>query len=366
MDVKQAFAELGLTPLASPAEAKAAYRALAMRWHPDIHGDLAADSRMKSINVAYALICQHLDAQARVASRAAPSGNSGAECHASTGATGFTPFDWKTGFKTSAGAATGWRGELVQRTLQVSLFEAAFGCVKRVSGLEPACCARCGGSGEFPGTWTLGAQCMQCGGRGLVAKSGGVRPCNACQGSGRYKPAPPACSACKGTGKTERQAWLLDVQIHAGTLDGHVVKASDITVRNGAPAARDFKLTLQLEKHPLFKLVQDRLSVAVPISFWRWSLGGEITVPTLEGIARVTLPLKPAALLVKHQGWPEAGAPERRKPLFVLPRIVYPEHLSDNERELLQMLDARDKLSEVEGWKRHVQAWAEACAPDAG
>jgi DnaJ-class molecular chaperone len=105
--------------------------------------------------------------------------------------------------------------------------------------------------------------------------------------------------------------------------------------------------------------------VSVPVSFWRWSLGGEITVPTLEGSTRVSLSARPAAMLVKNQGWPEAGAPHRRKPLFVLPRIVYPTQLDDSDRQLLQMLDERDKLPEVAGWERHVQAWLEASGPEA-
>ena len=357
MDVTQAFAELGLTLHASQAEAKLAYRTMAMRWHPDICGGPEADSRMKSINVAYAQVCQYLETQAKTTSKTTSSANA-----ASMSDADFTPFDAKTGFKT----ARAQREEWVQRTVQVSLFEAAFGCVKRVSGMEAAHCARCGGSGESSGSWTLGARCMKCLGRGLVAQAGGLAPCSACKGSGVFKMAPPACGSCKGTGRAERRAWLLDVHIHAGTLDGCEVKAADIRVRAGPPEApRHFKLKLQLEKHPLFKLEQDRLSVSVPISLWRWSLGGEITVPTLDGTVLVNLPAKPSAILVKNQGWPQAGEPRQRRPLFVLPRIVYPEHLSDKERELLQRLDASDKLPEVEGWKRHVQAWMQASAPDA-
>jgi molecular chaperone DnaJ len=194
-----------------------------------------------------------------------------------------------------------------------------------------------------------------------------MAPCAACKGSGVFRPAPPDCPACKGSGKTERRAWVVDVHIHAGTLDGAVVQAGDIRLRSGqAQAPRRFSFTVQLEKHPLFQLDHDRLSVGVPVSLWRWSLGGDVTVPTLDGSVRVSLPAKPTAMLVKNRGWPEAFAPHRRKPLFVLPRIIYPERLDAHERNLLQMLDARDQLPEVAGWKRHVQAWVEASAADTG
>jgi molecular chaperone DnaJ len=365
MDLTQAFAELGLPLHASQAEAKTAYRTLAMRWHPDIHGGIETENRMKSINVAYALVCRHLDALAKAASQR--SGGGGAAKPAAGPASGFAEFDWKAGFRSAAQGAARPPEELVQRVVQVSLFEAAFGCVKRVTGMVPATCVRCGGSGEFPGTWTMGAKCMQCFGRGRAVQPGGaVVPCTACKGTGLFKPAPPPCSSCKGTGKTERRAWMVDLHIHAGTLNGCEVQGADVRVCAGMPAApRNVRFKLQLEKHPLFKLDQDRLSVSVPVSFWRWTLGGEITVPTLEGSTRVSLAARPAALLVKNQGWPEPGAPNRRKPLFVMPRVIYPAQLDDSDRQLLQMLDARDKLPEVAGWERHVQAWLEASEPGA-
>jgi len=115
-----------------------------MHWHPDVNSGLQANCRMKAINVAYALVCQHLDT-----------------LHSTVGCTvgatdGFTAFDWKTGFKTGSGSApqegVAPREALVQRSLQVSLFEAAFGCVKRISGTATGSCPRCAGSGEFSGT----------------------------------------------------------------------------------------------------------------------------------------------------------------------------------------------------------------------
>ncbi len=315
MDIKQAFTELGLTPQSNQAEAKAAYRALAMRWHPDVNAGVQTDSRMKLINVAYALVCQYLDTLAHKP----PSKSASAPAAPS----GFQEFDWHTGFTSASQVRSTPQQDCVQRTVRVSLFEAAFGCVKGINGSVREACTRCTGRGLF-------------------------------------QAAAPQCPTCKGTGKTERYAWMVEVPIHAGTLDGTVVQAADIRVRAGAEALpRNFRLTIQIEKHPLFRLDQNRLSVTVPISVWRWAMGGEITVPTLEGTARVRLPSKPAVLLVKNQGWPEPGMPQRRKPLFVMPKIVYPEQLRDEDRRMLQVLDVRSHMPEVQGWSRHVQAWME-------
>ena len=230
MDVKQAFAELGLSLHTSPADAKAAYKILAMQWHPDLNASPQANDRMKMINVAYALVCSHLDAmQQAAAARVRPKASASANDNRS--ASGFSEFDWRKGFKPAPRGSTSAREVLVQRSVQVSLFEAAFGCVKRVSGTEPHACVRCAGSGEYAGNWTLGSKCMQCFGRGMHIERGGVDGtgrllrCVACTGTGVFKSPPPPCPQCKGTGKTERKAWTVDVNIQAGTREGSEIPA---------------------------------------------------------------------------------------------------------------------------------------------
>lgn len=292
MDIQQAFAELGLTPQATQAQAKTAYRMLAMRWHPDINTGVATEQRMKAINVAYALVCQHLEAL----ERAMPKAGRAVRAEA-----GFAEYDWRAGFTRPPQAAPPQREALVERTIRVSLFEAAFGCVKRVQG---------------------------------QAKSG-------------HRP------------------WAVDVPIHAGTIHGTLVAPRDIRVRTGEQwVPRSFQFTLEIEKHPLFRLEKNRLLIHVPISMWRWALGGEITVPTLQGSVQVSLPPKPAVLLVKNQGWPEYKAPQLRRPLFVMPQLIYPAELRHADRRMLEVLEVRNQMPEVQCWGRHLQAWVEACAQE--
>jgi hypothetical protein len=57
----RAFAQLGLSPGASPAQVRAQYKALVRRWHPDRflsdpRGQAEAADRMREINAAYELI----------------------------------------------------------------------------------------------------------------------------------------------------------------------------------------------------------------------------------------------------------------------------------------------------------------------
>jgi curved DNA-binding protein len=312
MDLTHAFAELGLALHATPAQAKTAYRSLAMRWHPDVNSDPEATTRMKTINVAYEAVTTHLALRARSAaatprpaaahaaagaasgakaSTGRDTGPSNASASSSSRASGFSEFDWRAGFTAAAGSR---HEKPVQRTVQHSLFEAAFGCVKRIKG-------------------------------------------------------------------SANDAWTLYVRIHAGTCEGTEIAPGDIRIYASVHALpRAFKLSVQIDKHPLFQLNQDRLSVSVPMSIWRWTLGGEFTVPTLDGTTRVHLPPRAGAVLVKGQGWPHLRQPQLRQPLFVMPKRVYPHSLSEDDQRLLQALDAGARLAEVQGWQHSLQAWAES------
>jgi curved DNA-binding protein len=291
MDLHQAFTELGLTPHATPAQAKTAYRTLAMRWHPDVNTSPDADARMKAINVAYETVTAHLKLCAQVAASPKPRPAASRPDRAGVSATsGFSEFDWKTGFTSATG--TGSRHQkAVQRSVNVSLFEAAFGCVKRIKG-------------------------------------------------------------------SEADAWTLYVRIHAGTCDGAEVAPGDISIYAPVHALpRVFKLSVQIDKHPIFTLDNDRLSVSVPMSIWRWALGGEIAVPTLDGSTRVCLPPRAGVVMVKNQGWPRFKQPQLRHPLFVMPKRVYPQSLSEDDQRLLQALDTGTRLPEVDGWKESLRTW---------
>ena len=52
MTINDAYAELGLSPDANLAQAKAAWRALVSRWHPDRNSHAGASERMQRINRA--------------------------------------------------------------------------------------------------------------------------------------------------------------------------------------------------------------------------------------------------------------------------------------------------------------------------
>lgn len=56
MREEECYAALGLTPTASDAEIKTAYKALARKWHPDINCEPGAKEKFQTINEAYTAI----------------------------------------------------------------------------------------------------------------------------------------------------------------------------------------------------------------------------------------------------------------------------------------------------------------------
>ena len=59
--MNSAWTTLGIEPGATPSEIKAAYRKLAMRYHPDRTADAGAEEKFKDITTAYTALMQGVD-----------------------------------------------------------------------------------------------------------------------------------------------------------------------------------------------------------------------------------------------------------------------------------------------------------------
>jgi molecular chaperone DnaJ len=107
------------------------------------------------------------------------------------------------------------------------------------------------------------------------------RGCPSCYGHGVVVPDP--CPKCDGEGRVLKQRSL-SIQVPAGVDDGtriRVANEGEAGVR-GAPNG-DLYLFVHLKRHPLFQRDGTTLIAECPVTFTTAALGGQITVPGIDG-----------------------------------------------------------------------------------
>jgi molecular chaperone DnaJ len=349
MAQKDYYEILGVSRTASEREIKAAYRKLARKYHPDVNkGDGAAEERFKEISAAFAVLS---DKEKR-----AKYDRGGHEAFGP----GFDPFagfdvrsagfgDLSDIFEMFMGGGGGRRagraarGNDLRMEMKIDFADAVRGTTLRIEVPRRAGCEVCGGSGESGGSGP--STCPDCGGSGRAAqRTGAFRialTCPRCKGSGR-QPGPP-CGACGGEGWVRREDRLT-VRIPAGVEDGGTVRlpGKGDTGRGGGPPG-DLYLVLRVDRHPVLRREGRNLVVDLPVGLARAALGGQVSVPTLDGPATISLPEGTRSgqrFRLKGKGVPGNG----RLPagdLHAVIQIHPPKKLDARSRELMEEFQER-------------------------
>lgn len=292
MAKKDYYEQLGVNRDADGADIKKAYRKLAMKYHPDRNPDnKAAEEKFKEISEAYEVLS---DDQKRSAYDRY--GHAGVDPSMGGGAQGFDGFGdafsdiFGDIFGGGRGRSNVYRGADLRYNLEISLEEAARGAEKTIRIPTVENCGTCDGSGAKPGTQAQ--TCGTCGGVGQVRMQQGFfsiqQPCPKCRGTGRIIPDP--CKDCGGAGRVKSHKTL-EVKIPEGIDTGMRLRHGghgEPGVNGGPPG--DLFVEIHLRPHPVFERNGDDLLCAMPISFTVAALGGEIEIPTLDGMARLKIP----------------------------------------------------------------------------
>lgn len=289
---------LGVQRGADGAAIKAAYRKLAMKWHPDQNpGDKAAEEKFKQISEAYAILSddQKRAAYDRYGKAAFQNGGPG-------GAGGYT--DFADIFNEVFGDAFGdlfgarqqrrggaERGSDLRYDLEVTLEDAFKGMQREIVIPRDMTCEVCAGQGSEPGHPP--EQCGVCNGQGQVRATQGmfrvVRTCPTCQGSGKVIKHP--CKGCAGRGRVKRDRTL-SVKIPPGIEDGARIRLSgegDAGGRGGPPG--DLYLFLSVRPHAFFEREGTELFCRAHVPMTTAALGGEVAIPTIDGAKqKITVP----------------------------------------------------------------------------
>ncbi|MEL7059685.1 MAG: molecular chaperone DnaJ [Acidobacteriota bacterium] len=339
---------LGLERGASASEIKAAYRKLAIRYHPDRNpDDSAAEEKFKEAAEAYAVLS---DEQKR-----AQYDRFG---HAGVGS-GFSGFDdsvfgdfsdilgdlFGFGGRRRGPRRTGTPGADLRYPIEITFEEAAFGVSKTLEFPRLETCQRCSGSGSADGRLET---CAACGGLGQVRFQQGpfmmARPCPTCRGEGRMVVNP--CEECQGTGRVEGMASL-DVDIPAGVEDGMRLRLRGQGEHGarGGPAG-DLDVAIGVREHERLHRRGADVHEVVEVGYAQLVLGADLEVETLHGSeeVRVAAATEPGhEIRLRGRGVPRLDRDDRGDHVVHLELSVPRRRdLSDEQVELLR------RLSELE------------------
>ena len=324
MEFKDYYSIMGLEESASEAEIKKAYRRLARKYHPDVSKEEDAEQKFKELGEAYAVLGD-LDKRAEYDQLKKMGGR---------GQAGeFTPPPgWTSGthFRSTEGMDAGQFSDF---------FESVFG---RGAGFHE-------GQHAYQREYNAGHQ------RGFSARGEDVHHRLPVYLEQAYAGAEQVLTlrvpVVDEQGMVSYRERKLKVKIPAGVTDGQTLRLRE----QGAPGmgggkAGDLLIDIQLVPHPLYTVTGKDISLIAPVAPWEAALGAKITVPTLAGSVRVTLPAGSEAgrrLRLKEKGLP--GDPAGS--LYVVIKIVMPDSYSEQERKLWEELASISQFRARAEWE---------------
>lgn len=344
---------LGVARDADAKAIKAAFRNLALKYHPDRNKEPGAEERFKEIAEAYAILSD-------------PNKRADYDAHGHAGTAGFSAEDLfggidfddlfgGLGIDFDAGPFSRFfhrhragpvRGANLQAELEISLERVASGGEETLQLVRWAECAACRGCGAKAGS--APRQCPTCGGSGRKAsqsRRGGITfqqiaTCPDCRGRGTVIDDP--CPECHGQGRVQRTETLaLDIPVGveegmALRVPGHGEAAPE---PGGTPG--DLFVVIRSRPDPRFERRGSDLWRAEAVDVPDAVLGTALEVPTLDGTVTVTVPpgAQPDTVLrLRGKGLPPFGGGGAHGDLYLSLRIRVPETLSPEERQLYQRL----------------------------
>lgn len=363
---------LGVQKGAGVDEIKAAYRKLAMQFHPDRNKDAGAEEKFKEISEAYAALSDpkkrqvydqygHSGFDQRYSQEDVFRGADFEDVFRSMGfdfggmGGGSASFGDIFSMFGGGGRQPGYGSDLSAEVV-ISLQEAAAGAKRTLEVPHTVKCEKCRGSGAAPGTDLL--TCPKCYGQGQVqhirslgafGRFATVTTCPGCKGRGQVPD--KECPTCKGScivRKTDR----VEADIPPGIEDGMRIRLQDMG-EAGPAGAGDLYVRVRIKSDARFSRDGDDLYIEQPISFSQAALGDKVQVPTLNGNATVTVPAGTPShtlLRLRGEGMPQLrtrGRGGAKGDLLVRVIVSVPKNLSDKQKELLREFD---RTAGKKGW----------------
>jgi molecular chaperone DnaJ len=354
---------LGVQKNATKDDIKAAYRKLALQYHPDRNKSPEAEEKFKELSEAYAVLSddekrKQYDTYGRegIDQRYSQEdifrGADFSDVFRNSG------FGFGGGFDDILGAFFGQgsrrsgprRGNDLTLHLQLGLEEVINDVTKELDIPRTEVCGTCRGSGAAPGT--APKRCSQCGGSGQLQRAQNtpfgrfvsLQTCGKCRGTGTIIEQP--CKECGGSGRVRRQRRIR-IQVPAGVDDGHTLRlrGEGEAGEAGTPPG-DLYVVVNIPEHPIYKRRDSDLFVVVKINAVDAMLGTQLRVPTLYGDTILEIPsgTQPGAeFKIKGKGLPRLSGFGKGDEWAVV-GVDIPKSLNGRQRDLLKQVQREGKV----------------------
>ncbi|PPQ81596.1 hypothetical protein CVT26_013571 [Gymnopilus dilepis] len=335
---------LEVSPSASEADLKKAYRKKALRLHPDKGGD---PELFKEVTHAYEVLS---DPEKRSIYDAR--GEAGLSEQGSMG--GMDPQDLFSQLFGGGGGFFGGGGgrsqgprktkDLVHR-VHVTLEDLYKGKTTKLALTRNVICSKCKGKGGKEGAVRT---CNTCSGRGIkvtLRQMGPMiqqiqSPCDECSGTGEIINAKDRCTTCKGK-KVVPEKKFLEVHIDKGMKGGQTIQFRGESDQSPTAEPGDVVIVIEEKPHERFRRQENDLITEIEIDLLTALAGGEFAIKHLDDRA-LLVRIEPGEV-VKHgelkvihgQGMPSQRHHEPGD-LYVKLNVKFPDTIDPSAIPLLE------------------------------
>lgn len=286
---------LGIDKSATTDDIKAAYRKLAMKYHPDRNPDnKTAEDKFKEATEAYEVLG---DSQKRSQydqfGHVDMNGMGGGAGHGHSGNMNmddiFENFGDIFGSMFGGGSRKSRKkgpqpqaGLSLTKDIEITLKEAFLGIKKEIAYHHYFICDVCNGSGACKGT--SAQTCATCNGSGEMHFKQGffmyAQACNSCSGQGFVIPTP--CKNCNGQSRVQRYDKFT-VNIPKGIFDNAELRVSEKADAGlfGGPTG-DLFLRIHVKEDKTFKRDNDDLICHVMLTYPQLTLGCQVDIENID------------------------------------------------------------------------------------